>query len=294
MKKKTGMIYRDPVMSALSEKKEKYVAKVSELNSAFYKGVVSGLDVAMKIVARQKDVPIGNGTSDGAHTFGELYKQRSVMLSVLASLFPDRAWKSKLDHKGEAKANRFIVGFDTPEGQATFHCDIQKHWDRFECPELPQAKPFDGHTSGDAVNRLESLKHGHNGGAQKMSNTYPITIQKTFLVTEEDIDTIMSCALDGGITYWCDKAEVVGDYLGEYASDQIARGGSLCLHDSVEDKWHTMGIVMLLEGIQKAAQFGYFSEYHWFDFDDIHAGQIDADVADIIVQLALFGSVIYG
>lgn len=158
MKKKTGLIHRDPIVSAISEKREKNLAKVKELNSAFYKGVVNGLDTALKIIAKQKDVPIGNGTSDGAHTFGELYKQRAVMLSVVASLFPDRAWKTKLDHKGEAKTNRFIVGFDTPAGQSTFHCDIQKFWDKFDCPELPQAKPFDGHTSGDAVKRLESMK----------------------------------------------------------------------------------------------------------------------------------------
>lgn len=158
MKKKTGLIHRDPIVSAISEKREKNLVKVKELNSAFYKGVVNGLDTALKIIAKKKDAQIGNGTSDGAHTFGELYKQRAVMLSVVASLFPDRAWKTRLDHKGEAKTNRFIVGFDTPAGQSTFHCDIQKFWDKFDCPELPQAKPFDGHTSGDAVKRLESMK----------------------------------------------------------------------------------------------------------------------------------------
>ena len=41
----------------------------------------------------------------------------------------------------------------------------------------------------------------------------------------------MATALDGGITYWCNKAEVIGGYLGEYASDQISRGGKLKLYD---------------------------------------------------------------
>lgn len=158
MRRKTGLVYRDPIVESLSEKKEKAVAKVNELNSAFYKGVVCGIDMALKIAGKQKDIPIGNGTSDGAHTFGELYKQRAVMLSVLASLFPEISWKTKLDHRGESKQNRFIVGFDTPKGQATFHCDLHKDWDRFECIELPRAKDFDGHTSGDAINRLQSLK----------------------------------------------------------------------------------------------------------------------------------------
>ncbi len=52
-----------------------------------------------------------------------------------------------------------------------------------------------------------------------------ITIKKTFNITDEQLDDIMCTALEGGITYWCDEAKVVGDYLGEYAHEQIARGG---------------------------------------------------------------------
>ena len=74
-------------------------------------------------------------------------------------------------------------------------------------------------------------------------------------VRNEDIDDIMVSALEGGINYWCRKAEVKGGYLGEYASDQISRGGELILHDT-ED--------------------------------------IDAEDADCIIQYALFGDVIYG
>lgn len=48
-------------------------------------------------------------------------------------------------------------------------------------------------------------------------------------LTQQDIDDIMASALDGGICYWCRMAEVVGEYLGEYASDQISLGGSLIL-----------------------------------------------------------------
>ena len=45
-------------------------------------------------------------------------------------------------------------------------------------------------------------------------------------INQRDIDDIMSIALEGGITYWCSYVEVVGgEYLGEYASDQISRGG---------------------------------------------------------------------
>lgn len=64
--------------------------------------------------------------------------------------------------------------------------------------------------------------------------------EKTFTVqpkidvnlTQQDIDDIMVAALEGGINYWCRKAEAVGGYLGECASDQISRGGSLILYDA--------------------------------------------------------------
>ena len=63
---------------------------------------------------------------------------------------------------------------------------------------------------------------------------YSVSAIINFVVSDEDIDDIMSAALDGGITYWCCKAEVVGEYLGEYASEQISCGGTLRLYD-VED-----------------------------------------------------------
>lgn len=49
------------------------------------------------------------------------------------------------------------------------------------------------------------------------------------LVTDEDIDDIMVSALEGGINHWCAEAKVQGEYLGEFASDQISRGGTLLL-----------------------------------------------------------------
>ena len=44
-------------------------------------------------------------------------------------------------------------------------------------------------------------------------------------LSQQDIDDIMVTALEGGINYWCRRAKVVGEYLGEATSDQISRGG---------------------------------------------------------------------
>ena len=54
-----------------------------------------------------------------------------------------------------------------------------------------------------------------------------VKVALEIVLTQEDIDDIMCGALEGGINYWCDEAKVMGGYLGEYGSEQIARGGKL-------------------------------------------------------------------
>ena len=124
--------------------------------------------------------------------------------------------------------------------------------------------------------------------------TFEIKVESTIRVTTEDIDDIMCAALEGGINYWCNKAEVVGDYLGEYASEQIARGGKLILHDCEIDEAYELTREMLLNGISLAIEGNYYEDYDWVDGEVLDTCCIDADVADVIVQLALFDEVIYG
>ena len=110
-------------------------------------------------------------------------------------------------------------------------------------------------------------------------------------LTQQDVDDIMVAALEGGINYWCREAEVVGEYLGEYASDQISRGGSLILHDSESsDKWE-LTLEKFLNGVKL-----YFEDGCHVQVEDnrIDAGDIDAGDADCIVQFALFGKVVFG
>lgn len=116
-----------------------------------------------------------------------------------------------------------------------------------------------------------------------------------FTVTDLDIDDIVCGALEGGITYWCREAKVVGEYLGEYAHEQIARGGELKLYDREEGEWHTLNAEKLVKGIQKAFEEGYAKPY-WIldDGTGLECGMIDANDCDTIVQLALFDEVVYG
>lgn len=119
-----------------------------------------------------------------------------------------------------------------------------------------------------------------------------ITIKKNLNITDEQIDDIMCTALEGGITYWCSEAQPVGEYLGEWAHEQIARGGQLKLTDSEEDKIYELDKEKLLKGLELYLSNGGDAEI--VRGDTIDTSEVDAIAADEIVQYALFGDVVYG
>lgn len=101
--------------------------------------------------------PIDGDTSDGYHTFNELYDHRAKLFSVVVAAFSNIAWKSKRHSDGSMYEGMFIVGIDTPHGQATYHYEIEPYWELFRCSELPKAPEFDGHTPTQAIDRIASL-----------------------------------------------------------------------------------------------------------------------------------------
>jgi hypothetical protein len=124
---------------------------------------------------------ITEDTSDGYHTFKELYEFRKVYNATLFNEWGKQMqeylkWESedwqilnlpKYDvHKswrhndGELcfGGGWFIVVANLPSGQISNH--YQAHdWDLFDIPVYEKAKyPFDGHTSKDVLDRLIKLK----------------------------------------------------------------------------------------------------------------------------------------
>lgn len=106
---------------------------------------------------------ITEDTSDGFHTFKELYDFRMM---YNAALFNEWALQSKyevhkswLHHDGELcfGGGWFIVVAILPKGQISNHYPSE-HWDLFKIPETETALfPFDGHTSQDVLSRLKNL-----------------------------------------------------------------------------------------------------------------------------------------
>lgn len=120
---------------------------------------------------------------------------------------------------------------------------------------------------------------------------YTVRPQIDVNLSQQDIDDIMAVALDGGICYWCRKAEVVGECLGEYASDQISRGGALILHDAESAQTWELTLEKFLKSVKL-----YFEQGCHVNVEDnaIDTCDIDANDADCIIQFAVFGEVVFG
>lgn len=117
-------------------------------------------------------------------------------------------------------------------------------------------------------------------------SVFEVEVTVAVRVSPQDIDDIMCTALEGGITYWCGKASVVGKFLGNYANEQISRGGALVLHDAESsDTWELTRDKFLL-GLRLYIEQ---TEPPCVDVDDI-----DSEVADIIIQYGLFGELVFG
>lgn len=123
-----------------------------------------------------------------------------------------------------------------------------------------------------------------------------IKLEIELTVTDQDIDDIMVTALEGGICHWCKEAVPVGDYLGDYASDQISRGGSLMLRAANCDSTLELTKYKLLNGIKM-----YIQKNHNPEILDAFDGAIELDtccidavVSDMIIQYALFEDIVYG
>lgn len=117
------------------------------------------------------------------------------------------------------------------------------------------------------------------------------------LVTDEDIDDIMVSALEGGINHWRAEAKVQGEYLGEFASDQISRGGTLLLYDANERKYVELTKEKFLIGLKRYLKHPLYDDTVYPGTHEdrflVDCTLIDAPVSDMIIQYALFGEVVY-
>lgn len=112
-------------------------------------------------------------------------------------------------------------------------------------------------------------------------------------ITGRQIEDIIITALEGGIDHWAvlDNAAPVwenkpkGMPVSQYTVQLLLEGKSVELYEDedVTERWE-LSLPKLLSGIELCIKETGFSA----DLSDI-----DADIADTIVQLALFGELVY-
>lgn len=115
-------------------------------------------DVVNNLIASMVDAKILNADdiSDGYHTFGELYRHRTVLFAALCHDHIEDAWVSKEHADGTMYDGMFIAGIHLPCGDVTYHIEGE-YWELFsDLPYLNRAPTFDGHTPNDVLDRITS------------------------------------------------------------------------------------------------------------------------------------------
>lgn len=138
--------------------------------------------------------------------------------------------------------------------------------------------------------------------ARGLIDTADVPEPNTLELSDTDIDDIMVCALEGGINYWCSDVTIEGEFLAQWASDQISRGGKLLFevdepYEENEDGQDIVTYVLDKERFLNGWNF-YLKERGTNSVTDENGDfdicMVDADIADQIVQYGLFWEVVYG
>lgn len=131
-----------------------------------------------------------------------------------------------------------------------------------------------------------------------------------FTITDQLVDDTLTTALEGGINYWATAARVDGAWPagpsrynpdpddGLYASEVLTHGGRLIIDidpevvdddpDGLVKAHNTLTLTALKRGIRK------YCELRKTTPAAIDDNPLDASEADVVVQLAIFGEIVFG
>lgn len=116
--------------------------------------------------------------------------------------------------------------------------------------------------------------------------TYSVT--QTHLLTPEQISDLMVTAFEGGIGYWCSAAKPTKIHPTEvnpWYSDPVVWENDFIITFSVDGKQEVLGPQKLIAGL------GMLPGPR---IEEIVSENYDAETADVLVQYALFGEIVYG
>ena len=132
-------------------------------------------------------------------------------------------------------------------------------------------------------------QNSNSGMEQKL---FIISVSLSAEITGEDIDDIMCTALEGGICHWCGYTEVVGKYFSKYAHEQISRGGILRLYEFETAKSFDLDRDKFIQGLRLFIEHGHGDLVNLKN-NRIDPADFDAECANMVVQYAVFGEIVY-
>ena len=103
---------------------------------------------------------IDENTSDGYHTFKELYEHRIALFIALMRSNPDISWRANVHDDGSDYPGWFIAGMKLPTGDISYHLPNERWNDLDETgiTTTNKAPKWDGHTADDVVKRILEWK----------------------------------------------------------------------------------------------------------------------------------------
>lgn len=194
--------------------------------------------------------PTGVGDlSDGYHTFNELYHHRAILFSVICNNHPEIAWKSMHhnDPNSPMYDGMFIVGIETPQGQATYHYDIDPYWDMFKVKELDRAPAWDGHTPDEAIRRIELLGDVSPAAdaVDAVDCVHMTNAQKIRAMSDEELEEFIQNMVDGSNSHNVACYGCIN--YGTHHSDPASKGTYLYECDGCENEGFGLDVLMWLQ-----------------------------------------------
>ena len=120
--------------------------------------------------------------------------------------------------------------------------------------------------------------------------THKVNVELTFILTDDDIESIMRMALKGGVKHWCRNVELAIGWTDRPLHEQIPRYGTLRFYD-VDDNIHDLTLEKFLAGFRLFYINGGNVERKAEGRIDIR--DIGKSEANAIIQYALFGKIIH-
>ena len=118
------------------------------------------------------------------------------------------------------------------------------------------------------------------------------TVTTTLHLTDEFLRDVLTTAIEGGVTYWSRVTEYQWD--NPNPNQVYAVLVDIAEYNDHEPEEHRITLATVVTGIERILarpQLRQGLAAHIFALD---AGEIDADDADVIVQMGLFNEVTYG